>query len=268
MIWDCFPFFNELDLLELRCETLKSVVDRHVLVESVKTHSGQDKPLYFELNRERFRKYPIVHVVVRQPPTRPDEWAARRHPDHPMAWTRENHQRDTIMEALKDAPPEDIVLLSDCDEIPRPECMPECIDVLRSGKQRTVIFWLRTYYYFMNFQQRAENWFLATRATLKRELISPMHLRWEMNAHVIKDAGWHFSWLGGQDGVSTKIRSFAHQEYNRPEITEGNFIQTCIKLRKTFHSMRPLDQVPFDESYPAYVRDHPEIYGRYFAEQV
>ena len=55
-VYDCFIFYNELDLLEIRLKTLDSVVDHFVLVEATKTHRGKDKPLYFEENKERFKK--------------------------------------------------------------------------------------------------------------------------------------------------------------------------------------------------------------------
>ena len=56
-IYDCFIFFNELDLLEIRLKTLEKVVDYFLLVEATKTHRGQDKPLYFNENKERFKKW-------------------------------------------------------------------------------------------------------------------------------------------------------------------------------------------------------------------
>lgn len=66
MVYDCFTFFNELDLLEIRLNTLDSVVDRFVLVEANKTFSNMEKPLYFKENEGRFEKFKdkIIHIVV------------------------------------------------------------------------------------------------------------------------------------------------------------------------------------------------------------
>src|SRR5947208_2297917 len=112
MIYDCFTFFNELDLLEIRLNVLTEIVDRFVLVEAHQTHQGEHKPLYFAENRARFHRYndKIIHVVVDGFP-----------PDAVSPWDRENHQRNCIARGLAGARLGDTVLISDADEIPRPE---------------------------------------------------------------------------------------------------------------------------------------------------
>src|SRR5437016_2488172 len=67
MIIDAFPFLNELEILELRCEELLGVVDRHFLIESPTTFQGTSKPLYFTENQKLFKKYPITPIVVNLP---------------------------------------------------------------------------------------------------------------------------------------------------------------------------------------------------------
>ena len=75
MVFDCFPFFNELELLEIRLRELSDVVDKFVLVEATKTHSGLDKPLYYLQHRSRFLDYfdKIIHIVVKDMPMTPAE---------------------------------------------------------------------------------------------------------------------------------------------------------------------------------------------------
>src|SRR3954464_1583382 len=94
MIYDCFTFFNELDLLEIRLNELDPVVDKFVLVEATKTHQGKDKPLYFLENKARYEKFlaKIIHVVVNE------------YPDYEgkSAWLLEHHQRNMIIEGLKE----------------------------------------------------------------------------------------------------------------------------------------------------------------------
>ena len=111
MIYDCFTFFNELDLLEIRLNVLNDVVDRFVLVEATKTHSGKDKPLYFNDNKERYKafQHKVIHVIV-------DDY-----PPFVTAWTYENHQRNAILRGLTQANPDDAIMISDLDEIPRPD---------------------------------------------------------------------------------------------------------------------------------------------------
>ena len=91
MIFDCFTFNDELELLEIRLNVLKDVVDRFVLVEATKTFTNKSKPLIYEENKDRFKEFAdkIIHIVV-------DDF-----PDDDNPWARENWQRNKIMEGLK-----------------------------------------------------------------------------------------------------------------------------------------------------------------------
>ena len=92
MIYDCFSFFNELDLLEIRLNVLKDVVDKFVLVEAGETHTGKPKPLYFKENEARFAAFRdrIIYVAI------------ERFPEVcTTSWARENWQRNAIAEGLK-----------------------------------------------------------------------------------------------------------------------------------------------------------------------
>ena len=106
-IWDVFMYRDEVDMLECRLRELDGKVHRHVLVESRTTHRGDPKPLHYMENRERFAPWAdrIVHIVA-DVPASPDPWA------------REHAQRDAARLALRDADPDDMVLIADVDEIP------------------------------------------------------------------------------------------------------------------------------------------------------
>ena len=95
MIYDCFTFFNELDLLEIRLNVLNGCVDKFVLVEMGKTHTGKDKPLVFEQNKERFSifKDKIIHIIVDDYP----ELEKSESDGYGNKWLLENYQRDAIM---------------------------------------------------------------------------------------------------------------------------------------------------------------------------
>src|SRR5690348_11983472 len=106
-IYDCFTFYNEVELLEIRLEELDPVVDFFVLVEAKETFKGNNKPLHFEEVKEKFAKFSskILHVKVSNAyPT-----------DNP--WKREAYHRNQIMRALKNCKKEDVILISDADEI-------------------------------------------------------------------------------------------------------------------------------------------------------
>ena len=121
MIIHAFPFFNELELLEIRLAELAPVVDRFLLVEATQTFTGKPKPLYFEQNKDRFAQYAIEHVVIDPHP-----------PDVVTPWQRENYPRHVMRERLcaMGLSPTDIVLLSDLDEIPRAEAVARCLRTL------------------------------------------------------------------------------------------------------------------------------------------
>jgi len=135
MIYDCFTFFNELDLLELRLHILNDVVDKFVLVEATKTHSNIEKELYYQNNKKRFKKYSdkIIHIVV------------DKFPEYIDSWTFEKYQRDCIISGLKRCEPNDVIIISDADEIPNPEKIKKYAQTpgIKTFKQKM-------FYYFLN----------------------------------------------------------------------------------------------------------------------
>ena len=211
MIYDCFTFFNEIDLLELRLETLDRVVDRWVLVESTRTHSGHDKPLYFAESLARFARFNerIIHVIV-------DD-----NPDGSDSWIRERHQRDAIMRGLSKCLDSDLVMVSDLDEIPDPR------DVMAASKQDGIsVFEHRNCYYFLN----AMNGFWhGTRSTSYRQLrvSSPNDLR-ASTGSIFPQSGWHYSFFGGVRLIQQKLKSYAHQEYNTASVTDPHRLKAAI----------------------------------------
>ena len=156
MIYDCFSFFNELDILELRLNVLKDVVDRFVLVEAARKHSGEAKPLYFEENKARFAEFTdrIIHVVVVDEPVTPPEC-----PKLIASWAFENHQRNAIVRGLKDARPEDTIMISDLDEIPDPGKVKEYV-----GREGVGMFdLLATSFYFNLVSMNYPRWTRGTK---------------------------------------------------------------------------------------------------------
>ena len=115
MIYDCFTFFNELDLLEIRLNVLNDVVDKFVLVEATTTFSGTPKPLYFNENKKRFDKFAskIIHVIINDTPIQPKTIIGEY-------WSWEFFQRNAIVRGLVNCKETDTILISDLDEIPNP----------------------------------------------------------------------------------------------------------------------------------------------------
>jgi hypothetical protein len=197
--WSVTPFFNELDVLEIRLATLDAVVDRHVIVEATVTHSEEPKPLVFEENRDRFDRWlhKIDHVVVDDLPGGVDE-----------SWGREHAQRDACKRAMDDLDDGDLVFLSDADEIP-------CPDVFALADPTAGPVWvgMTMHLYFLNWRWREAPVMGGTRASF----VTGQMLR-ETPASVLVESqsrymdgvhGWHLAYQGGIDAVQRKLAALA-----------------------------------------------------------
>jgi beta-1,4-mannosyl-glycoprotein beta-1,4-N-acetylglucosaminyltransferase len=235
-LYDGFMFFNELDILEVRLAELYPVVERFVLVESNSTHSNNHKPLHYEENKERFAAYAdkIIHVVVEDTPT--DEGVAGSTDEH---WKREKFQRDAIVRGLATVSMQrdDIVLISDVDEIPRRDAALS----LLTCDIRTKVFpiEMRTYmyYYDLNWmwfhgapgEEVPKYWTYGPKAVYRHQLdtITPSvfrtyHPATHSQTIYPKCAGWHFSYFGGVKRIQAKLQAYAHQvRSNRLSHTES-----------------------------------------------
>lgn len=248
-VWDAFMFSSELDMLELRLHELAGVVDRFVVVESPWTHQGRPKELLFHANRERFAAFAdrIVHVVA-------DE---RR---EGVTWEQESYQRNSILKGLTEADDDDLLIICDVDEIPRPEVVTRIADDDRLSARITGLS-MTNYNYFINFASyQPVIRPMTLPCGLARRLGTNLarHLLVRAGKHivpVIPDAGWHFSWVGGVDAVCRKLETFCHLELletkpTREEVAAmlaaGDFRITSQVLEGRF--------VPIDASFPEAVR--------------
>lgn len=251
LVVDCFPFHDELDVLEMRLTELYDAVDAFVLVEADVTHQDQPKPYHYMENRERFAPWAdkIVAVQATGLPTLADD---------PNAWARELAQREHIASGLRhiDLDGATVVLQSDVDEIPRSF---HARNIRPSG--------------FAAFHQRGHFWAVdwlyppgwngtvAATVSFLGSLNTPTpfgEMRNARNRCLVPagydDAGWHFSWLGGAERANKKIASFCHPEVERDlraKIDDDNF---CY--REGWHvdkvRMRP---VTVDGTWPKWIVD-------------
>jgi beta-1,4-mannosyl-glycoprotein beta-1,4-N-acetylglucosaminyltransferase len=241
VLYDCFLFSDELELLEVRLHELAGVVDTFVLVEATTTFSGLPKPLYFAEAAARFDAFRdrIVHVVVDDLPVGD-------------AWTRERHQRNAVLRGLAHARPDDRVLLSDVDEIPRATAVLQAL-----GRTGILSLEQRFYYYWLNCRLSAQ-WpdpRLATYEDIRR--LSPAALR-RTPGEVVHDAGWHFSYMGGAGRIQRKLRSFSHQEFNCWPYVDEAYIEEARERGDDLFA-RPdvhFELVPIDDSYPRFILEH------------
>ena len=125
MVYDCIPFFNELDILKLRMQILAPYVDFFVIEESSVTFSGQPKRMIFAENRKLFAEFEdkIHYVAVEDSPM-----------EGVTTHERDRYQKNQLIRAMGDCRPEDIVIFSDVDEIPKPETLVRVIKEFEAGK--------------------------------------------------------------------------------------------------------------------------------------
>ena len=190
-------------------------------------------------------------------------------PNTGNAWDNETHQRNAIMRGLTDAAADDIVIVSDADEIPR----PEAIDQMRGSDN--VIFALRMplFNFKFNYMRRDpgeyDPWAMAARKSVFDE-ITPDTLRgmrFNFNGvpynfanngcEIIEHAGWHFSYLGNRDYLVNKAQSFSHTEVNRPDFIAQIDIEASIRERKEWDrtSANSYEIVEIDNYFPDTIKD-------------
>ena len=247
-IIDCFTFFNELDILEIRLNELYDVVDRFVIVEATLTHSGNSKPLYFNNNLDRFQKFlnKITYLVVEDLPVI-DGWNSADD-----IWRRERMQRDAIMRALTECADDDIIIISDIDEIPRAEKVKE----YDFENMPFACFEQDVSYYYLNMMRDDKFHHCKILPYGHLKTISPCQARYT-DCEIIKDGGWHFSFVGDIPHIIQKIESYAHQEYNRDDVKNPEKIQNLINQKKDIFSRGDnLEIVSISNRFPKYVTDN------------
>jgi len=214
-IIDCFIFYNELNMLNMRLHELNNYVDLFVLIESKHTFSLNKKELYYQDNKSLFNKFnnKIKHYVI-------DDMDKI---DSYSAWDRESYQRNYILNCLikdEDINDDDIILISDIDEIPNPKIFDEIRFRLINNKVSKLVLCQRFFYY--NFTCENKDKYLRhksrnTIAILFKNLknTTPQYLRGRRGTFKqVHNGGWHCSYFGDSNEIINKIKQFSHQEYN------------------------------------------------------
>ena len=230
-IYDCFNFFNELDILEIRLNTLYEYVDYFVIVESNVTHSGEQKLFYFEENKERFSKFldKIILYKVYDTPTDfvnlkisednilmlingfIEKQTNRFNRTTQQDYGRDFFQKECVRRPLINCSDDDIIIISDADEIPNPEILKN----LKNFDLENTIYSLNqtTYYYYLNLLKQ-KDWY-GSRVALYKNIknLSFNEVRGDESlSQKIDDGGWHFSFQGGKDMVKRKILSYSARD--------------------------------------------------------
>jgi beta-1,4-mannosyl-glycoprotein beta-1,4-N-acetylglucosaminyltransferase len=290
MVYDCFTFFNEHDLLEIRLNTLDSVVDYFVIVEADRTFTNKPKEFEFQNNSDRFKafKNKIIHIMVNDFPEYTGD-----------PWVYERFQRNAIMRGLKDCKPDDTIIISDVDEILSVDAVNRCKEI----KDSVCFFKLKHYYVYLNFLNIKDPHWLGPVSLKYKDLTIPDYIRncrlfyekskiksfikkffyvmtlnlkrynkWNTickhipdHSCTIENAGWHFSYCGGIDKIILKIKSCSHQEINTSRNIDSHHLNEQIK-NKTFslysdNDRNNLQAIQIDNTYPEYLQNNIQKYA-------
>lgn len=282
-IYDCFCYFNEDMLLELRLETLWDHVDYFVISEASFTHAGKDRATEFDI--AKFKKYEskIRYVRLDQRPEGPNDF-----------WKNENFIRNNIANGLHDAKPDDWVLISDLDEIPHPAVIQQYDP---SYKRADLI--QRYYSYYLNnywlgnvdanekLISKSNIWhgtkittykhfveFFKSNATSVRIYKSAGFLRGLKRAwfkffqsQSIQNGGWHFTWIFSIENIIKKIESTAHQEFNREDHKDPARIVALIRSGRDVnkpHARYELQKL--DQQFPTYLLENSDKFSLYIIQ--
>jgi beta-1,4-mannosyl-glycoprotein beta-1,4-N-acetylglucosaminyltransferase len=254
-VYDCFKFFNELELLELRLSTLNTLVDYFVLVEANKTHTGNPKDFIFEQHKDEFSEYidKIIYVKVEDLPDYSRD----------NIWIAENFQRNCIMRGLGKALSGDKIIVSDIDEIPNPCTVERYI-----SSPEPVTMTQHLFYYYINCLQTSP-WNGSILATVGN-FESPQTLRnmaRDLGFNTVSNGGWHYSYMGGAERIKFKVENIAEShvitdkigsisDINKKMIsqddlwgrTEDMFKKQIVDI--TEEGMAPMNVDKFIKKYP------------------
>ena len=261
IIYDCFQFFNEEHILDLRLNILDEFVNFFVIVESTTDHQGNPKKLNFD--SKKFTKFnnKIIYIVV------DDTEEAIKKPHIGGESLVEQHQRNSLTRGLKNCHDDDLIILSDVDEIPDLNKLN-----MFEKKNKYAVFSQKMYNYKINLLNETESDWHGSKICLKKNLKSPQWLRnlkfkkypfWRIdkpkNLQIIKNGGWHFAYLQSPENISKKIKSFAHGEFNKVNFANQENIKEKINMGKDIFDRGIIyKKVQIDSSFPKYIVDNKE----------
>ena len=255
-IYDCFTYFNEDVILDLRLSYLNEFVDHFVIVESIFNHKGEKKNLNFDISKFSKFKTKIKYIVLDSQPGDIDEikdsdTEIEKSSKYILnGYKRDHFQRNYILKGIMDAERNDMIVISDIDEIPNLKKIN-----LKNINNKLIFFNQKMCYYKFNLYQKNYKW-TGTRACLKKNLISPQWLRdikaklypsWRIDTlfsknkyndiFFVDDGGWHFSYLNTPQLIEEKLKSYAHhREYDLNPIGISN-IKKRIKNRESVYNL-------------------------------
>ena len=289
-IFDCFMYFDEEVTLDVRLNTLDKYVDHFVIVEANFTHRGDSRKLLF--NHEKFKKFKhkIIYLVFDKQPDNiqkvyeKDDENIKSQKYIMNALFRENGQRNHINQGILNANVEDIIMISDVDEIPN-------IDNINFSEidEKIILFKQDMFYYKFNLSIPEFKW-TGTKACKFKNFISPQWLRnikdrkypfyrldtlfskkKYIDVKIVNDGGWHFSNIKTAKEIEYKLKSYLHHREFDLESLSVKQIEETIKNKKAIYDLnvdKNINKVgtgskleKFDlKKLPLYIQDNLNLY--------
>lgn len=283
-VYDAFLFYNEIELLELRMRILNPYVDYFVLSECDHTFSGNKKDFNFEKNKEKFFTYAKKIIYIKNVQSEVVDIslllenednkikrenlyfikkvfdAAKSGWKEAPHWSRDFLHREYVRFGLASCKDDDLVIFGDIDEIPSPDAIKRAKE---SFEDKIFCCQQDMYYYTLNL--KVEEIWRGTRIALWKNIKNKSlnSLRVEHADQVmIKSAGWHFSFFGGEDKIKLKIKDYSHQEYNTRKV-HSDIHRRILHGRDVFGRNKKLVWVPLSEKHPKVIFEKSDEYNHF-----
>lgn len=244
-VYDCFLFLNELEVLDIRLHEMDPVVDKFVIVEAIETFRGNPKELIFAKNAKQFEQFmgKIIYFVI-------DHCLETNNP-----WNREAYHRNMLLSALTGCENEDVILISDVDEIVQAKGVVSIYNFLYSNPGQIVSVNQKYIATFLNRLPDPVMW-RGTVATTYGKLkeYGPNELRNLRYTVPAIAEGWHFTYQGGTERELYKIGAFSHAELDTPEGRETKRKESLLR--------RQYPVLKIDNSFPLYIQENQAYFER------
>ncbi len=263
-VYDCFSYWDEDLLLDLRLNVLNDFIDYFVIVEGNKTWQNNFKKLRFDINKLSKFKDKIIYIPVEDMPEG----------DNP--YLRENHQRNCISRGLKNTLENDLIIISDLDEIPNPQALKNF-----SPSMEYAVFKQKHFYYKINLQSQKNPYWHGSRICVKKFLKSPQWLRelkfkkrpfWRLDKlrlnNIIDNGGWHFCNLKNAEQLLYKYKNLCetNDPYNFNEKIDEKYLQ-LDEIKKRIKAGQDIigrnetyKLQKLDTTFPKYILNNIDLY--------
>ena len=256
-VFDCFLYFDEDFLLNVRLNILNKYVDYFVIVEGNKTWQNNYKNYNFNINKFNQFREKIIYLKV------------DKFPDSPNPWIRENYQRNYILKGLNIAKSHDLIIISDLDEIPNPKKITSF-----KAKDRFAVFKQKLFYYKFNLQNKTHPNWLGSRICVKKYLKSPQWLRnlkfkkrpfWRFDKlrlnNIIENGGWHFCNLKNSEQILYKYKNLCEtddQFFTKSKISEkylnlAEINRRILSGKDIIGRNHDFEKISLNEDFPEYI---------------